>query len=111
MEYNVSRPYKKGILHRWDNTIPKNCNFGISLSVFEENSKFLDSELRYGELVVSVAQTIFNEFQTPVYYRRIWLQSGKNVKREMIFDFKASCKDRIEIHSEILSIILYGKNF
>ncbi len=75
------------------------------MSVFEENSKFLDLELRYGELVVSVAQAIFNEFQTSVYYRRTWLQSGKNMKRKMIFDFKASCKDRIEIHSEILSII------
>ncbi|WP_228005179.1 hypothetical protein [Leptospira borgpetersenii] len=90
MEYNVSRPYKKGTLHRWDNTIPKNCNFGISLSVFKENSKLLYLELRHSELVVSVAQTISNEFQTSVYYHRTWLESGKNVKREMIFDFKAS---------------------
>ncbi len=29
---NVSRPYEKGTLQEWDNTVPAGCNFGISIT-------------------------------------------------------------------------------
>ena len=36
IEYNVSRPYERGTLQEWDETVPAGCNFGISLEVSEE---------------------------------------------------------------------------
>ena len=70
---NVSRPYEKGTLQEWDDTVPAGCNFGISIT---KKSIELNEIIRIGKLIA-------NEFKSSVYYHRTWVEPGNNIKREI----------------------------
>lgn len=70
---NVSRPYQKGTLQEWDDTVPEGCNFGIS--VIKQNIDVAEIK-RFSKLIA-------DEFKSSVYYHRTWLEPGKNIKRNI----------------------------
>lgn len=70
---NVSRPFEIGTLRECDDTVPSECNFGISIT--KENIKLNE--------VKQISQLIADEFKSTVYYHRTWIKPGKNIKREI----------------------------
>lgn len=88
IEYNVSRPYQKGTLQEWDDSIPPDCNFGITLSIHENHPLADDTEWIKDNLVSIVANRLASTFETPVYYHRTWLGVGKNETKNIIFTTK-----------------------
>lgn len=70
---NVSRPYEAGMLVKWDSTVPKNCNYGISITKKDVEPNEIEK----------IGQLIANELNTTVHYHRTWLAPGKNIKREI----------------------------
>jgi len=70
---NVSRPFEIGTLQKWDDTVPDNCNFGISIT---------KKKVQLNE-VKEIGQLIANEFKATVHYHRTWVKPGKNIKREI----------------------------
>ena len=81
INYNISRPYEIGTLHEWDSSVPKQCNFGISLT-FKNNH--VDEKTR-SEVVKLIGSKLSKEFNTTVFHHRTWFGPGKNVTRNLIF--------------------------
>lgn len=73
VKFDVSRPYKKGTLKEWDDTVPENCNFGITITKPLINT----SE------ILKIGQLIADEFREAVFYHRTWIEPGKSIKREI----------------------------
>jgi hypothetical protein len=85
IKYNISRPYKKGTLKKWGNTIPVDCNFGISFATSKEVIN--DKRWNTKAFVASICEKLANSFKTPVYYHRTkYLSSLENKKREVVFN-------------------------
>ena len=70
---NVSRPFEIGTLQEWDNTVPSECNFGIS--IIKKNIELNEVE--------KIGQLISDGFKSTLYYHRTWVEPGKNIKREI----------------------------
>jgi hypothetical protein len=85
IEYNVSRPYERGTLADWDNSLPANCNFGISISVSNECP--IEQNIDWGseKLALVVGQALADLFETPVYHHRTWVGAGNNILRNKNF--------------------------
>jgi hypothetical protein len=81
IKYNVSKPYKKGILNQWDSSVPINCNFGISLSFSKETDEEFNSE----RILDQTGNQLSRKFNTEVFYHRTWFRTDKNEKRNTIF--------------------------
>jgi len=63
---NVSRPYRKGTLQRWDPSVPRGCNVGVTL--------WPAASLNVAELARALAEA----FGAPVHHHRTWLGPGRN---------------------------------
>ncbi len=85
IEYNVSRPYKKGTLHEWDSSVPESCNFGICL-MFE---KGIFTEKIKSEIIQKIGITLAKEFNVNIVYHRTWYGVlEKDTLRTVIFEPK-----------------------
>ncbi len=85
IEYNVSRPFEKGTLQEWDETVPLCCNFGISLAVANDLPPEQNIDWSSAELVPEISQLLANLFDEKVYHHRTWLGVGKNLTQKNIF--------------------------
>jgi hypothetical protein len=85
IEYNISRPYECGTLHKWDNSVPLNCNFRISLIIPKDSSPKYDLNWGLIELVPQIGQTLSNLFKTEIYHHRTWIGVGQNLIRNQVF--------------------------
>ena len=90
IEYNVSRPYEVGTLQKWDDTVPPECNFGISLIVCRDHELADSQDSIYSCLVKPVGERLANEFAVPVHYHRTWYGPGNNVARSERFHADAA---------------------
>ncbi len=81
LEYNISRPYTQGTLHEWDESVPIQCTFGISLIVKDGDVFLSNMDWLEEKKVRFVAQAMANEFKTTVYHHRTWSRPGKNTYR------------------------------
>jgi hypothetical protein len=88
ISYTVSRPYEDGTLYEWDNSIPKDCNFGITMEVHEYHRFANDAKWIFDNLIVVVANKLVSTFMTPIYYHRTWLNPGKNEIKNIIFSLE-----------------------
>lgn len=88
IEYNVSRPYERGTLEQWDNSVPAGCNVAISLTAFKDCSPGQDPDWDSAELVERVGQGIADLLQKRVYHHRTWLRAGENISRDRVFQPK-----------------------
>ena len=83
--YNVSKPYKKGMLQEWDSSTPESCNFGICL-IF---GKGIFTEKIKSEIIQKTGDKLAKEFATTVTYHRTWHGIlEKNTLRTVIFESK-----------------------
>lgn len=73
MTFNVNRPYEKGTLSKWDDTVPEKCNYGISITKprFDQNE------------ILKIGQSIADKFHVTVFYHRTWVKPGQNIKRKI----------------------------
>jgi len=85
IEYNVSRPFKRGTLQKWDESVPTGCNFGITLSVSEDCPQKFNIEWGSTELVPSFGQALADVLGRKVYHHRTWLGAGRNKIRKQEF--------------------------
>lgn len=89
IEFNVSRPFEEGTLQLWDETVPKGCNFGIALSVTKNCPQKQNVERGLTELVPNIGQKLADHFDSSVYHHRTWLEVGKNLAQEKVFNPKS----------------------
>ncbi len=85
IEYNVAYPSASGVLQKWDKTVPRGCNFDVSLIVSREHPHAGDPQWSFSNLVTPIGQIIANEFKIDVHYHRTWLAVGQNVERRVVF--------------------------
>lgn len=85
IEYNVSRPYERGTLQEWDESVPAGCNFGVSLIVSQERPPEQNVEWGSAELVPNIGQALADLFERQVYHHRTWLGVGNNLTRKQVF--------------------------
>jgi hypothetical protein len=85
IEINVSHPYVAGKLQEWDESTPKNCNFGILLIISNNAPLSWDLDWSLKEFVPNYAQKIANIVNTNVYCHRAWVAPGRNKKRNIIY--------------------------
>ena len=85
IEYNVSRPYERGTLKEWDDSVPVGCNFGVILIVAQDCSPGRNAEWSSDELVPHVGQGLADLFGQRVYHHRTWLGVGNNLSRKRVF--------------------------
>src|SRR5262245_48017294 len=78
IEYNVSRPYKRGTLEEWDSTVPKGCNFGVTLVVTDDGPPDRTPDWSARELVPRVGQALADLLGVEVTHHRTWLGIGRN---------------------------------
>ena len=86
INYYVSRPYEKGTLQEWDNTTPKNCNFGIVLSIHKDHPSVLDN-VWVDKTVATVCRQIAQVFNTTVYHHRTFIfGTDKSERKNIVFN-------------------------
>lgn len=90
IEYNVSRPFKRGMLEEWDGSVPLGCNVGVTLTAFKDCPPGQDADWSSAELVERVGQGLAELLQRRVYHHRTWLAAGKNVTHKRVFHPKSS---------------------
>ncbi|MCO6043149.1 hypothetical protein NG895_04465 [Aeoliella sp. ICT_H6.2] len=88
IEYNVSRPYKRGTLEEWDDSVPAGCSVAVTLTAFKDCPPGQDPEWDSTELVERVGQGLANLLEQTVYHHRTWLRPGENITREQVFQPK-----------------------
>lgn len=86
IEYNISRPFESGTLQEWDNSTPRDCNFGITLSIHKNHPSANDPKWINDNLVVVVATRLANTFKTPVHYHRTWFGIDRNEIKNITFE-------------------------
>ncbi len=69
-------------MHEWDESVPNQCTFGISLIVYNDQKHIADVDWVMENMVPVVGQLVSNEFDTVVYYHRTWRGQGKNITRD-----------------------------
>ncbi|MGI4788626.1 MAG: hypothetical protein ACRYFS_07225 [Janthinobacterium lividum] len=69
---NVSRPYKRTTLHKWDKRIPVGYNFDISLNIGKEASSELTQEWLIEKMIPTYGKIIANICQCEVIQIRGW---------------------------------------
>jgi hypothetical protein len=84
IEYNISRPYEAATLREWDNTVPEECNFGITLCLLSGHAS-PNHEWAFEKLVGPVARVVADEFAARVYYHRSWIGPGRNIPRSILY--------------------------
>ena len=82
--YNISKPYQEGTLQEWDDTVPQDCNFGISIS-FHKNHPFIFDNNRIDKKIANICEILAHTFNTDVYHHRTFIL-GKNESRNIIFN-------------------------
>lgn len=85
IEYNLSRPFERGTLQEWDESVPAGCNFAITLSVSQERLPEQNVEWSSAELVPKIGQALADLFERQVYHHRTWLGVGNNLTRKQVF--------------------------
>lgn len=75
IEYNVSRPYDDGTLQEWDDTVPPDCNFGVSLIIYREHAHAGDHEWATAALVEPFIRKATRELGVPIFHHRTWIPS------------------------------------
>ena len=85
IEYNVSRPFEEGILQAWDNSVPKGCNFGITLSIGKNYHLENESDWVEENLLKVIGKKLAITFGASVYHHRTWLGAGRNEIKNTIF--------------------------
>ena len=86
IEYNVSRPYKRGTLHEWDDSVPEDCNFGVILMVSRECPPSQNPDWSLADLVPNISQGLANLFRCRVYHHRTRINGSSDVLRTGIFE-------------------------
>ncbi|OAD46001.1 hypothetical protein [Polaribacter atrinae] len=79
IDYHISKPYKIGTLHEWDDNVPKDHNFGIILSIDNTNTDFNNAKLE------ATANLISTSFNTDLLYYRTWFSTGFSTEKVHIF--------------------------
>jgi hypothetical protein len=92
IEYNVSRPYERGTLQKWDDSVPAGCNFGVTLIVSKDCPPYQDVEWSSAELVPNIGQGLADLLGQRVYHHRSWVGVGDNVMQRRVFHPRASRK-------------------
>ena len=77
LSINVSRPFEEGILQEWDDTVPADCNFGITIS---SNNTITKPQLDH------IGNLISNTFNTKVFHHRTHISPSNNKKRENVYN-------------------------
>ena len=90
IDYNVSRPYKRGTLEEWDGSVPEGCNVGVTLTAFKDCPPGQDADWSSAELVERIGQGLADLLRRQVYHHRTWLGAGKNVTHQRVFLPKSS---------------------
>lgn len=86
IHYNVSKPYAVGTLKEWDNTVPYDCNFGVSFGVMNGHTFAENETWIFENIVQKISERLADEFNTTVYYHRTHLVSEcKNISRKIAF--------------------------
>src|SRR5262245_12943755 len=84
IEYNVSRPYKRGKLEEWDGSVPVGCTFGITLMVSQDCPPGRDAAWGAAELAPRVGQALADRLSTRVYHHRS-SSAGESIVRKVVF--------------------------
>jgi len=86
INYNISRPYEEGTLQDWDETTPKGCNFGISVSIHKDHPSVLDN-VWVDKMVAIVCEQLATTFNTTVYHHRTFTFGvGNSERKNIIFN-------------------------
>lgn len=88
IEFNVSRPYERGTLEEWDDSVPAECNVEVTLTAFRDCHPGQDPDWDSMELVERVGQGLANLLRQRVFYHRTCLGPGENITRDRIFQPK-----------------------
>lgn len=85
IEYNVSRPYKRGTLEEWDGSVPVGCNIGVTLIAFNDCPPGQDIQWNSSDLTERVARRLAQALRRPVYHHRTWFAPGRDVTHKTVF--------------------------
>lgn len=85
IEFNISRPYSPGTLQDWDDSVPPNANFGVSLMVSTDCPRSQDLTWASAELVPEVARRLAQSLGRTVHHHRTWLGVGENLYPSQTF--------------------------
>lgn len=86
ISYNVSRPYVAGTLEKWDRTVAKGCNFGVSFGIMTDHQFADNEEWIFENIVLRNGKRLADEFDVIVYYHRTRLiNENKNIERNIKF--------------------------
>lgn len=74
IEVNVSKPFDEDKLSDWDSTVPRGCNFGVSLMSNDRNFNYDPHKYHHdfviNKLIPKYTSTIEKITRTKVYYHR-----------------------------------------
>lgn len=74
IEINVSKPFEENKLSEWDPTVPKGCNFGVSLMSNDSNFKYdprnYNHDYVINKLIPKYVSAIEQITKAKVYYHR-----------------------------------------
>lgn len=90
IDFNVSRPYERGVLEEWDGSVPVGCTIGVTLTAFKDCPPGQDPHWTSNDLVERVGQRLANLLGLRVYHHRTWLGVGTNVTHKRVFPPKSS---------------------
>ncbi|QVY66172.1 hypothetical protein [Polaribacter sp. Q13] len=79
IDYNVSRPFKIGTLNEWDDSVPKDHNFGLVLSIDKTNTDFNYTKLE------EIGNLLSTNFNTDLLHYRTWFSTGFSTEKVHIF--------------------------
>ena len=79
INYNISKPYKVGLLNKWDDQVPEEHNFEITLTINKTNTNFNKAELE------KMGNLLSNHFNAYLLHYRTWFSSGFNTEKVQIF--------------------------
>ena len=92
IEYNVSRPFSRGTLRKWDNTVPVGCDIGVTFALSQDFPPDRDSAWSAFEFAPSFGQQLADLLGRRVCHHRSWHGVGKNVRRNGVFEPTAGRK-------------------
>ncbi|MDQ0890248.1 hypothetical protein QFZ81_005336 [Paenibacillus sp. V4I9] len=74
IEINVSKPFEEDKLYEWDSTVPRGCNFGISLMSNDSNFNYDPHKYHHdfviNKLITKYISAIEHITKTKIYYHR-----------------------------------------
>ncbi len=85
IEYNIQLPKEDGTLQKWDETVPADCNFGITLILYREHPHANDNNWADQNLVTPIAQQLADRCKTNVHHHRSWYSPGTTVAKSRVY--------------------------